>query len=75
MTDITNKDLWENFSREFDRIDKRFEKIDQRFEKIDQRFEKLENRVDRLERFSYWILIGFVGYAGTSLLALKLSGV
>lgn len=68
MTDITNKDLWENFSREFDRIDKRFEKID-------QRFEKLENRVDRLERFSYWILIGFVGYAGTSPLALKLFGV
>ena len=68
MTDITNKDLWENFSREFDRIDKRFEKID-------QRFEKLENRVDRLERFSYWILIGFVCYAGTSPLALKLFGV
>ena len=68
MTDITNKGLWENFSREFDRIDKRFEKID-------QRFEKLENRVDRLERFSYWILIGFVGYAGTSPLALKLFGV
>ena len=68
MTDITNKDLWENFSREFDRIDKRFEKID-------QRFEKLENRVDRLERFSYWILIGFAGYAGTSPLALKLFGV
>ena len=68
MTDITNKDLWENFSREFDRIDKRFEKID-------QRFEKLENRVDRLERFSYWILIGFVGYAGTSPLALTLFGV
>jgi len=68
MADITNKNLWENFSREFDRIDKRFEKID-------QRFEKLENRVDRLERFSYWILIGFVGYAGTSPLALKLFGV
>ena len=44
-----DKELFQLFTREFDKIHSRFNEVDARMDKLDSRMDKLDSRMDKLE--------------------------